>query len=57
MVHQCVQHVRAQVVAKLHIETFVAFDFDSSLISGLIQTPIWTELNEFFDNNWCIIIV
>ena len=32
----CIQHVCAWMVALVHIETFVIFDFDPSLISRLI---------------------
>ena len=40
-----VQCVCARMVAIPHIEIFVTFDFEPSLISRL--TPVWTESNEF----------
>ena len=33
------------MMAILHIETFMTFDFNPSLISRLTTAPIWTESN------------
>ena len=41
-----VQGVCARMVAIIHIETVVAFNFHPSLVSRLL-TPIWTESDEF----------
>ena len=51
----CVQHVCPQMVAILHIETLVKFDFDLSLISQLITDSDLDRIKLIFGKNWEII--